>query len=92
MASTEATTTSRNRHRGPGAGEPPPRREDATSPASLLWSVKRTAEALSISVRLLYSLTQAGELPAVRIGRMVRYRVADVEAFVNRHGVKGGPG
>lgn len=76
----------------PGAGGRPPTQPDATPPPPLLWSGRRTAEALSISVRLLYSLTQSGELPALRIGRMVRYRVTDVEAFIARHGSKGGPG
>jgi excisionase family DNA binding protein len=59
-----------------GGGEPP---------APLLVSAKATASMLGISARLLYSLTASGELPAVRIRRMVRYRVADVEAFIARH-------
>lgn len=65
---------------GPAAG---PGLSSAIAPQ--LISAKATAEALSISLRLLYSLTQSGEMPAVRIGRIVRYRVSDVEAFIARH-------
>lgn len=47
-----------------------------------LLSAKETAAALGVSQRTLYNLTRAGKLPAVRIGRRVLYRPADVEAYI----------
>jgi excisionase family DNA binding protein len=43
---------------------------------------REAAQWLKISERSLWSLTQRGELPAVRIGRSVRYDLADLVAFV----------
>lgn len=50
----------------------------------LLLTPKEAAQSLSVSERTLYSLTKAGELPAVRIGRAVRYAVADLRAFIEK--------
>lgn len=47
-----------------------------------LLSAKETAAMLGVSQRTLYNLTRAGKLPAVRIGRRVLYRPADVEAYI----------
>jgi len=48
----------------------------------LLLSVREAAQALSICEKSLWNLTQPrGPLPAVRIGRAVRYAVADLQAF-----------
>jgi len=49
---------------------------------ALLWTARETAKALSICPKTLWALTRSGRLPAVRIGRGVRYDVADVRAFV----------
>ena len=46
------------------------------------WRPREAAEWLKISERSLWSLTQRGELAAVRIGRSVRYDLADLIAFV----------
>lgn len=43
---------------------------------------REAAAWLKISERSLWSLTQRGELPAVRIGRSVRYELSDLVAFV----------
>lgn len=50
--------------------------ETITTPrsAAMLLSANDAAKALSISTRTLWSLTANGEIPAVRIGRLVRYR------------------
>jgi len=53
------------------------------SPVRLLLPTREAAEALSISERTLWSLTEPrGPIPCVRIGRSVRYHVADLEAYV----------
>lgn len=50
--------------------------------AECLLRPREAAEWLKISDRTLWSLTQRGELPAVRIGRSVRYDLADLMAFI----------
>lgn len=52
------------------------------TPAPLLWTVRETAAALACCEKTLWQLTRDGRLPAVRIGRGVRYDVADVRAFI----------
>ncbi len=39
----------------------------------LLWTPREAAEALSLSQRTLWTLTDARDVPCVRIGRLVRY-------------------
>jgi excisionase family DNA binding protein len=46
-----------------------------TDPDTLL-NANQTAALLAISARTLWSLTNAGMIPCVRIGRSVRYRRA----------------
>ena len=53
-----------------------------TSISSELLRPREAADWLKISERTLWSLTQRGELPAVRIGRSVRYELADLIQFV----------
>ena len=55
-----------------------------TDPDSPLLVDSRTAAAmLSISERTLFTLTSEKAIPVVRIRRAVRYRRADVAAYVN---------
>lgn len=56
----------------------------------LLWTIKETAEALQISERTLHDLRKRGGLSPVRLGRSVRYRPADVEAYIDRLAREGG--
>jgi excisionase family DNA binding protein len=60
----------------------------ATTPtiAPLLLKPREAAKALSICEKTLWSLTDRGELSAVRIGRSVRYSVSDLQAFIGRNG------
>jgi excisionase family DNA binding protein len=44
----------------------------------LLLTPRQAAEALAISPRKLWGLTAAGTIPAVRIGRLVRYSSDDL--------------
>jgi len=48
-----------------------------------LLTARQCAELLAISERSVWSLTQRGQLRAVRLGRSVRYDLPDVLAFVN---------
>ncbi len=49
-----------------------------------LYDSKQAANALQISERTLWSLTvPRGPLPCVRIGKSVRYDLADIKMFIN---------
>ena len=50
----------------------------------LLWSTREAAEALSISERTLYSRTQDGTLPCVRLGCRRLYDPAALRAWIAR--------
>ena len=50
----------------------------------LLVTARDAAKLLAVSERTLWGLTAAGELPAVRIGRAVRYSVSDLKAWIAR--------
>lgn len=52
-------------------------------PDPLLVTPREAARLLAVSERTLWSLAAAGEIPRVRIGRAVRYRVADLRAYVD---------
>jgi excisionase family DNA binding protein len=43
---------------------------------------REAAKALGICERTLYALTKRGEIPAVRSGRIVRYSVEDLKAWI----------
>ena len=50
----------------------------------MLLTARQAAKALCISERTLYSITQRGDLRAVRCGRLVRYDPADLRAWIER--------
>ncbi|HMO14420.1 MAG TPA: helix-turn-helix domain-containing protein [Pirellulaceae bacterium] len=56
--------------------------EMQTANTACLLRPREAAEWLKISERSLWSLTQSNEIPSVRIGRSVRYELADLIAFV----------
>ena len=59
--------------------------DDVTEPGTgrLLLTVRDAAKMLSVSERTLQSLTQPhGSIPAVRIGRSVRYSPDDLRAWI----------
>ncbi|NNN12705.1 MAG: helix-turn-helix domain-containing protein [Acidimicrobiaceae bacterium] len=43
---------------------------------------KETAEMLGISLRTIYRLVDDGQLPAYQIGRVIRFKRDEVEAFI----------
>lgn len=62
-----------------GENVEPPRRHQIAP----LMRADEVAEALSVSVRAIYRWAESGQLESIRLSdRSVRFRVADVEAFV----------
>lgn len=56
----------------------------AIAPAdALLVDAREAARMLSISTRTLWSLTDCGEIPCVRIGRSVRYSVEALRGWID---------
>jgi excisionase family DNA binding protein len=51
---------------------------------ALLLTTPQAARSLAISERTLWDLTKRGEIPAVRIGRSVRYDPEDLKAWIDR--------
>ena len=54
-----------------------------------LLTVQEAAKILTISPRHLWDLTDRGELPAIKIGRSVRYAQADIDAFIAKSRTRG---
>ena len=52
--------------------------------------VPALAKELGVTMRTVYKLLDAGELPAYRFGRVIRIKRADVEEFLERARVKPG--
>ena len=58
---------------------------------SQLLTAEQVARLLAVSVKTVRRMTRRGELPRpVRIGRQVRWRLADIERFIKRLGANGG--
>lgn len=55
---------------------------ETQTPLTPLLTVRETADVLRVSERTLWSLTNSGELPAVRVGRSVRYDQNDLAAWI----------
>ena len=53
-----------------------------TRSEKLLLTARESARMLSVSERTLWSLTNDGAIPAVRIGRRVLYSPEDLEGFI----------
>ncbi len=47
-----------------------------------LLTAREAADVLRISERTLWTLTQEGELPSVRVGRSVRYDQGDLAGWI----------
>jgi len=55
----------------------------------LLLKPHEAAVALAISDRKLWTMTARGEVPCVRLGRAVRYRLDQLQQFLDGQGVGG---
>lgn len=49
-----------------------------------LFSNIETAKLLGISLRTLWTLTNSGQIKCVRIGRLVKFSDADIDAYIEK--------
>jgi len=61
----------------------------AIATEKLLVSAREAAAMLSISTRSLWTITNMGTIPSIRIGRAVRYSITDLRDYIDamRQGV-----
>lgn len=51
----------------------------------ILLTAREAAQALAVCEKTLWTLTQPrGDIPAVRIGKAVRYRMEDLQAWIGK--------
>jgi excisionase family DNA binding protein len=55
-----------------------------------LLNVAEAADQLGIASKTLYKWVESGQIPYVRIGRLIRFREADLEEWleINLHGLR----
>ena len=58
-----------------------PQRPDVPAPGQLM-TVTEVADTLRVSTMTVYRLVSSGELPGLRIGRNIRIRTRDLDAFL----------
>jgi len=73
----------------PTAPEPVQHAASESKPMRLLLRVEEAAEVLAIGRSKVYELVRTGELPCVRIGRLVRISADDLRRLVERSRVTG---
>ena len=59
-----------------------PTDDSKVSAFMLLLTPPQTAQALAISPRKLWAMTDSGEIPCIRLGRSIRYDPADLLAWI----------
>lgn len=52
------------------------------APEPLLVSPRQAARLLSVSERTLFTWTKAGQIPCVKLGRLVRYSIDSLKEFI----------
>ena len=62
----------------------------ARMPDDTWLSTADAARHLGITARTLYRLIDEGQVPAFKIGRVIRLRLADVEAFIEASRIQPG--
>ena len=60
-------------------------KNNATENTALLLTPQQAAQTLAISPRKLWGMTDSGEIPHLRVGRCVRYPLADLQRFIDEH-------
>ena len=56
----------------------------AAVPEGELFTLKEVAAWLKITVAMVRAMIKRGELPAIRVGRLLRVRHEDLDAFMTR--------
>lgn len=59
-----------------------PQQQTATNTATRLMKAKDAARFLGLSERTLWTLSELGKIPRVKMLKSVRYDLADLEAFI----------
>jgi excisionase family DNA binding protein len=60
-----------------------PSRDDSDEPDVTGWlSTQAAAKRLGVTPRTLYRFIDQGELPAYRMGRVIRLKASDVDAYI----------
>jgi excisionase family DNA binding protein len=54
-----------------------------TTPFPDLLTAREVAEAMRVSTMTVYRLIKAGDLPAIRVGKHLRIRRAELEAYLD---------
>ncbi len=60
------------------------------APAPIWYSTAEAAAQLGVTPRTVYALANHGELVGYKIGRVHRYRDADIQSFLERHRINPG--
>jgi PTS system nitrogen regulatory IIA component len=53
-------------------------------PDDQLMSIKELAEYLKVNVTTIYLWSQRGQIPAMKVGNLWRYRRSDIEDWLNQ--------
>lgn len=79
-----STRTSPEKHRSPRISG-----DDPESPRALALRPREAARVLGISERLLWSLTNRGEIPHLKLGRATLYPVDQLQEWLRERAKKG---
>ena len=50
---------------------------------------KELAEVMQVSIRTIYGWASKGIIPSIKIGRLLRFKVENVEAWIDKNTCKG---
>jgi excisionase family DNA binding protein len=65
--------------------------ESSTAPQPIRWMSTRDAcERLGVTLRTLYRFIDEGQLPAYKMGRVIRLQSTDIEGFIIRMRIEPG--
>ena len=81
---------SRDRDRGRGAQPPPLTTQNAPTTERLTLRKGEAAQALGVSERTIHTLLKSGELPSLKMGRVVLIPTEGIRAFIEARTQKGG--
>lgn len=78
-------------HRTGGYHVPMPDEDTAAAAGETIWlSTQEAARRLGVTARTLYRFIDHDELPAYRMGRVIRVKAADVDTFIEAHRIEPG--